>query len=80
MPLRASSAEDVARFRDPAPFVPGDEPVAQPALDTGMPLMAYPPDEMALMASLPDDVVARVASVPDSPRVLRARAAAGEEG
>ena len=74
------SAADVARFRDPAPFVPGDEPVAQPSLDTGMPLMAYPPDEMALMASLPDDVVARVASVPDSPRVLRARAAAGGEG
>ena len=61
------SAEDVARYRWPTPFVPGDEPVAQPGVDTGMPLMAYPPEEMALMASLPDDVVARVASVPDPP-------------
>ncbi len=72
------SADDVARFRAPAPFLPGDEAVAQPAVDTGMPLMAYPPEEMALMVSLPDDVVAKVASVPDSPKVLRERAAAGE--
>ena len=36
--------------------------------------------ERMLEEVLPDDLVARVASVPDSPRVLRARAAAAGEG
>lgn len=61
------SAADLARYRHPEPFTPGDAPVAQPPIDPTKPHMAYPPDDYEAMMAIPDDVLTAAASYSEPP-------------
>lgn len=61
------SADDLDRYRAPAPFERPSQPVPQPAIDPAAPHLAYPPDEYRTMVDLPDEVVTESASMPDPP-------------
>lgn len=74
--LAGLSADDLARFRDPDEFVPGDQPIAQPPIDPAKPHMAYPPDQYERMIMAPDHLVTEHGSHPDPPsESVAARAA-----
>ena len=60
-------ADDLQRYRHPAPFERPAVPVAQPAIDPDKPHLAYPEKDYAAMVALPDDVVTKSASTPDPP-------------
>lgn len=55
--LAGISAEELDRFRNPAPFT-ADEPVAQPDFDESKPYMrGYAVEDLVRMLQVPDDVV-----------------------
>ena len=56
--LSKISEEELARFCHPEPFTPPSEPVPQPPLDSGQPVMrGYPEKVYARMVSTPDQVL-----------------------
>ncbi len=66
--LAGISTEDLTRYRNPPPDPAGDPgAVAQPALDLTKPALAYPPDVLAVMASMSDDDIAASMNYPDPP-------------
>lgn len=65
--LAGISAEELARYRSPEPFVPGPEPVPQPPFDDSKPHLGYPREVYLTMLQIPDEVVTRTASYPDPP-------------
>ena len=60
-------ADDLRRFRDPAPFHRPDQPLPQPPIDPSTPHLAYPEPEYRKMVAMPDAVVKAIASVPEPP-------------
>ncbi len=65
--LAGISPEELARYKAPASFVAGDEPVAQPVIDPDKPHLAYPPGDYARMMGVPDDVLLAAASYTEPP-------------
>jgi catechol 2,3-dioxygenase-like lactoylglutathione lyase family enzyme len=65
--LAGISAEDLDRYRSPARFERPSEPVPQPAIDPSRPHMPYPPEQYAVMVSVPDEVITASASHPEPP-------------
>lgn len=66
--LAGISDADLARYRRPPPDpdgIPGA--VTQPPLDPTKPAMAYPPEVLAVMATMSDDDVAASMHYPDPP-------------
>jgi len=61
------SADELARYRSPAPYERPTAPVPQPPLDTGGPRMAYPPKVYARLMTMPDDEVTARFSEPEPP-------------
>lgn len=60
------SADEVARFRSPAPYA-GPSPAPQPPYDESKPHMAYPPEQYRRMLATPDEVIAQLASHAEPP-------------
>ena len=61
------STEELDRYRSPAVFVRPPQPVPQPAIDPSRPHMPYPPEQYAVMVTVPDDVITAAASHPEPP-------------
>lgn len=61
------SPEELDRYRSPAAFERPSEPVPQPAIDPSRPHMPYPPEQYAVMVSVPDDVITAAGSHPEPP-------------
>jgi catechol 2,3-dioxygenase-like lactoylglutathione lyase family enzyme len=66
------SADDLERFRSPAAYERPAEAVAQPGIDPTKPHLHYPPEQYAMMVTVPDDVILRTASVTEPPVPLPA--------
>lgn len=67
--LAGISAEELARYRNPEPFVPDPEasPLPQPPYDPDKPHLGYPEETYRKLLEIPDDVVRATASYPDPP-------------
>ncbi len=67
--LAGITAEELARFRNPEPFLvdPDASPLPQPPFDPDKPHLTYPDVMYAKMLKVPDDVIRANASYPDPP-------------
>lgn len=61
------SEEELEAVKNPEPFIPGSEPVAQPPIDPAQPHMAYPPEIYEKMMMAPDEIITRNASFATPP-------------
>lgn len=65
--LAGISADELARYRSPAPFERPAEPLPNPPIDPDKPHMAYPPKVYQALMSMPDEQVIERLSVTEPP-------------
>ncbi|MFK8023384.1 MAG: VOC family protein [Ilumatobacter sp.] len=65
--LAGISADELERFKHPAPFTSGATPVPQPPMDPALPHAPYPPEMYEKMLAAPDAVITASASFPTPP-------------
>lgn len=65
--LAGISPEELERFKQPASFTSGPDPVPQPPIDPAKPHMAYPAEVYAKMMAVPDEVLTASASYAEPP-------------
>ncbi len=70
--LAGISAEELERYRNPAPFEGSGGAVPQPPMDPTKPHMAYPPAAYERLLATPDDVLTANASYAEAPVSLDA--------
>lgn len=64
--LAGISAEELKRFKSPAPYT-GEKGVKQPAYDPTKPHLHYPEEQYQAILQTPDEVIAMVSNYPDPP-------------
>lgn len=65
--LAGIDADELDRFKRPAPYVPGSMPVPQPAADPTKPHLDYPAKTYEKILSMSDDVITKSSSYTDPP-------------
>jgi catechol 2,3-dioxygenase-like lactoylglutathione lyase family enzyme len=65
--LAGISAEELARYRRPAPYAGAGGTVAQPSSDATTPRMVYPAEQYQMMLAVSDEEFTRLTSQPDPP-------------
>jgi len=65
--LAGITPEELARYKNPAPFEAGEGPVPQPGWDPDKPHMAYPPEMYEAMLAMSDEQLSAANDYPTPP-------------